>query len=97
MTKKVIKLKDKTIKVWERTGFILQKLQVTEQKQKFDQECKTLLVLFAKLAKANKLPKNSEEIINSINQSYKNCDGTFTKRKPYAVVLDVDDVLNQLV
>ena len=97
MTNKVIKLTDMTITVWERKGFILQKLQVTEQKKKYDQDCKTLLVLFAKLAKVNKLPKNSEAIVDAVNQSYTNIDNTFKTRKPLAAVLDVNNVLDQLV
>jgi hypothetical protein len=96
MTSKVIKLREKTITVYEPKGFF-GKPQITEQKAKFDQDCKTLLTLFAKFAKVNKLPKNSQEIIDWIGQSYKNTEGTFITRKPKAVVLDIDYVLDQMV
>lgn len=96
MTTKAVTLKDKTIIVWQPGGFF-GKPRITEQKRKFDQDCKTLLTLFAKLAKVNKLPKNSQEIIDWVGQSYQNCEKTFITRKPKAVVLDVDHVLDQLV
>lgn len=96
MTKQVIKLTDKTITVWERKGFF-GKLIIHEQKLKFDRDCGTVLTLFAKLAVGNKLPKNSQEIIESIAQSYRNTENTFITRKNQAVVLDVDKVIDQLV
>lgn len=94
--KKKIKLTDKTIQVWEVKGFLGGR-KITEQKRKFDQDCKTLLTMLAKLAKKNKLPTNADEIINWVGQSYQNCEATFTTKKPNAVVLDVDKVLEQLV
>lgn len=96
MAKKTITLRDKTITVWQKGGFFGTP-KITEEKRKFDQDCKTLLTVFAKLAKANKLPTNAQDIINWIGQSYQNCEATFTSRKPKAVVLDVDYVLDQLV
>lgn len=96
MERKTVKLKDKNITVWERRGFFGQ-VHITEQKRKFDQDCKTLLTLFAKLAKANKLPTNAQDIINWIGQSYQNASDCFAQRKQIAVVLDIDDVLDQLV
>lgn len=96
MTKKVITLRDKTIQVYERVGFF-GKIRIHEQKTKYDQDCKTVMVLFAKFAAANKLPKNSQEIIEAIAQSYKNCERTFTTRKPFAAVVDVDIILDELV
>lgn len=91
-----VKLSDKTITVWERRG-MFGRLVIHEQKIKFDQDCKTLLTLFAKFAKVNKLPKNSQEIIEAIGASYQNCSDSFVKRKPYVVVVDVDKILNQLI
>ena len=96
MAKKTITLRDKTITVWRPEGFFGTP-HITEEKRKFDQDCKTLLTVFAKLAKANKLPTNAQELINWIAQSYQNCDDTFAIRKPKAVVLDVDYALDQLV
>lgn len=96
MTKKTLKLRDKEITVYELKGWF-GRPKITEQKNKFDQDCKTLLTLFAKLAKANKLPTNAEEVINWVGQSYKNASDSFAKRKPRVVVLDVDYVLDQLV
>lgn len=96
MTSKTVKLTDKTITVWEREGFF-GTLKIHEQKLKFDRDCNTLLTLFAKLAKANKLPKNSQEVIDWIGTSYRNTDHTFITRKNQAVVLDVDKVIDQLV
>lgn len=94
--KKTVPIKTKTITVFEYKGFF-RRPQITEQKTKFDQDCKTLLTLFAKLAKVNKLPKNAEEMIANIAQSYKNTEACFTKRQPKAAVLDVDIVLDELV
>lgn len=96
MTNKEINLKSKQLVVYELKGFF-RRPRVTEQKVKFDHDCKTLLTLFAKLAKVNKLPKNSQDIIDWIGQSYQNCEGTFITRKPTALVLDIDHVLDQLV
>lgn len=94
--KKTITIKEKTIKVWERRG-LFGGYKISPQKAKFDQDCKTMMIVFAKKAKANKLPANAEEIIAWVNQSYKNCEASFTKNHPYAVVLDVDLVLDELV
>lgn len=96
MTNKTIILKDIIITVYERKGFF-GTLKIHEQKLKFDRDCHTLLTLFAKLAKANKLPKNSQEVIDFIGQSYRNCEQTFITRKPRAVVLNIDSVIEQLI
>lgn len=96
MTKKIVKLREKEITVYELKGFF-GRPKITEQKTKFDQDCKTLLTVFAYLAKANELPKNSQEIIDWIGQSYTNCEATFIKRKPRAIVLDVNYLLEQVV
>lgn len=96
MTNKTVKLTDKTITVWERKGFF-GTLKIHEQKLKFDRDCGTLLTIFAKLAKGNKLPKNSQEVIDWIGQSYRNTEQSFITRKNQAVVLNVDSVIEQLV
>jgi len=96
MTSKTLTLTDKTITVWERKG-LFGTLKIHEQKLKFDRDCNTLLTLFAKLAKVNKLPKNSQEVIDWIGQSYRNTEHTFISRKNQAIVLNVDSVIDQLV
>lgn len=96
MASKKIDLKDTKITVYEIKGWF-GRPKITEQKRKFDQDCKTLLTLFAKYARVNKLPANAEELINYIGQSYTNIENTYKTRKPTAVVLDVNNAIDQLL